>query len=106
MTVQMAVCAAFFFIGIGCVIRANLLLGEIVADVNRLLPEELAISLSGFARRRFFDILAKYRRLYPNGKLAHQMSIWVGVGFACLFGAACYWFFSGAGSVGYVPKHR
>lgn len=100
MTVQTAVSAIFFIVGIGCIIRVNLLFSEIVVEINRLLPAERAIYLSGFERHRFFEILREYRKLYPDGKLVVKLSIWSAIGFASLFGAAGYWFFSGAASTG------
>ncbi|HET6841443.1 MAG TPA: hypothetical protein VFK06_07115 [Candidatus Angelobacter sp.] len=106
MTVQTAVSAIFFIVGIGCIIRVNLLFSEIVVEINRLLPAERAISLAGFARHQFFEILAEYKRLYPGGKLVLRLSIWSAVGFACLFGSAGYWFFSGEASTGYIPRTR
>jgi hypothetical protein len=105
MVVQTVISAALFFIAIGCVIRANLLFGEIVTDVNRLLPKEQAIPVFGFTRHLFFDVLAEYRRLYPNGKLARKFYIWTAIGFACLIGCACYLVFSGVGTAGYIPRH-
>jgi hypothetical protein len=106
MTVQAAVSTALFLIGLGCVIRANALFSGIVAEINRLLPSERAISLSGFVRHRFFEILGKYRELYPDGELVIKFSIWGAIGFAFLFGSAGYWFFSGAASTGYIPRNR
>lgn len=88
MTIQMFVGAALFFVVVGCAVRANLLFGEIVTDINRLVPEEQAISLSGFVRHRFFAILTEYRRLYPDGKLIHKFNAWAALGFACFIGAA------------------
>ena len=106
MTAQVAVSSVFFLLGTGCIVRANLLFREIVIEINRLLPTERAISLTGFARRRFFGILGEYKRLYPDGKLLLRLSIWSAVGFACLFGSVGYWFFSGAASTGYMPRNR
>lgn len=102
----MVVSTVFFLIGIGCMLRANLLFREIVVEINRLIPTERAISLAGFVRYRFFEILGEYRRLYPDGKLVLRLSIWSAVGFACLFGSVGYWFFSGAASTGYIPRNR
>ncbi len=104
MVVQTVISAALFLIAIGCVIRANLLFGEIVAEINKLLPEDQAITLSGFVRHRFFEILTEYKRLYPDGKLVRKMHMSTAFGFACLIGSAGYLFFSGAGSVGYIPR--
>jgi len=98
--------STIFLIGMACMVRANLLAGEIVAEINRLVPEEREISPIGFIRLRFFDILADYRRLCPGGKLALHLSIWSAIGFACFLGSASYWFFSGAASAGYIPKLR
>jgi hypothetical protein len=106
MTVQVTVSSVFFLIGMGCLVRANLLFREIVIEINRLLPTERAISLAGFARHRFFEILGEYKRLYPDGKLALRLSMWSTVGFICLFGSVGYWFFSGAASSGYIPRNR
>jgi hypothetical protein len=106
MTIQVAVSAIFFLISMGCMVRANLLFGEIGADINRLLNGEQAISLAGFVRHRFFEILSTYRKLYPDGKLVFKLQIWAAIGFACFLGSVCYWFFSGAGSAGYIPRHR
>jgi hypothetical protein len=97
---------AVFLVGMGCMVRANLLFREIVSEINRLLPEEQAISLNGFVRLRFFDILAEYRRLCPGGKLIVRFSIWSAIGFICFLGSAGYLFFSGAASAGYIPKLR
>ena len=69
MTFQVVVSAVLFLVGIGCMVRANLLFREIIVEINRLLPTERAISLDGFARHRFFEILGGYKGLYPDGKL-------------------------------------
>jgi hypothetical protein len=106
MTIQTTLSIGFFLVGIGCMVRANLLFREIAVEINRLLPAERAISLAGFARHRFFEILGEYKRLYPDGKLVLKLSIWSAVGFACLFGSAGYWFFSGAASTDYIPRNR
>jgi hypothetical protein len=99
MTVHTAIYLALFFIAMGCVARANLLFGDIVADINRLLPEERAISLSGFTRHRFGEILIEYRKLYPDGKLASRFYIWAAAGFASLVGIAGFWFLSQRGGL-------
>lgn len=106
MTVQATVAGVFFLIGIGCMVRANLLFGQIVAEINRLLPAEQAASLAGFVRHRSFEILGKYRKLYPDGKLVLKLAIWSALGFASLFGSAGYWFFSGAASIGYILRNH
>ena len=106
MTAQTIVSAVFFFIGIGCIARANLIFREIVVAINRTLATERRISPSGFARHRFFEILGEYKRLYPDGNLVLGLSILSSVGFACLFGSVGYWFFSGAASTGYIPRNR
>ena len=106
MTVQVVVSALSFLISMACMIRANLLVREIVVEINRLLPAEREISLTGFARHRFFEILMEYRKLYPDGKLVVELSIWSAIGFASLLGAAGYWFFSGAASTGYILRNR
>ena len=106
MTFQVVVSAVLFLVGIGYMVRANLLFREIIVEINRLLPTERAISLDGFARHRFFEILGGYKGLYPDGKLVLSFSIWSVVGFACLFGSVGYWFFSGAASTGYMPRNR
>jgi hypothetical protein len=100
------VAAVAFLIGIGCMVRANLLFGEIVTEINRLLPKERAVPLAGFVRHQFFDILAEYRRLYPGGRLVLRLSIWTAVGFVCMSGPVGYCFLSGALSTGYVPMNR
>ena len=69
MTFKVVVSAVLFLVGIGCMVRANLLFREILVEINRLLPKEQAISLDGFARHRFFEILGGYKALYPDGKL-------------------------------------
>jgi hypothetical protein len=106
MSVQAAVNTVFFLIGIGCILRTNFLFREIVIEINRLLPAERAISLAGFVRNRFFEILGEYKRLYPDGKLVLRLSIWYAVGFVCLFGSVGYWFFSGAASTDYIPRNH
>jgi hypothetical protein len=106
MTVQSAICAVFLVIGIGCIIRANLLFSEIVAEINRVVPAERAISLAGFVRHRFFEILGEYKKLYPAGKLVLTMLIWCAIGFGSFFGAAGYLFFSGAATTGYIMRNR
>jgi hypothetical protein len=106
MTVQKIVGICLFIISCGCTLRANLLIGDIVSEVNRLLPKGRVIPTYGFVRHRFFDILTEYRRLYPDGKLLRRLYIWGAMGFACWIGSVAYLFFSGAGSVGYIPRHR
>jgi hypothetical protein len=80
MTIQAAVATLLFLAAIGCMVRANLLFREIVAEINRLLPAEQAISLTGFVRHRFFEILGNYRKLYPDGKLVIRLAVWSAVG--------------------------
>jgi hypothetical protein len=106
MTIQVVVSTVFFLIGIGCMLRANLLFREIVAEINLQLPNERAIPVTGFVRYRFFEAICEYRKLYPDGKLVLGLSIWSTIGFLCLFGAAGYWFFSGAASTGYIRRNR
>jgi hypothetical protein len=106
MIVQVLICATLFLIGIGCVIRANLLFGDVVAEINKMLPEERAISLSGFVRHRFGEIMVEYKKLYPDGKLAHRFHIWTAIGFACLIGFAGFLLFSGVGSASFIPRQR
>jgi hypothetical protein len=106
MTVQEVVSAVFFLISMGCMVRANLLFREIVAEINRLTPAERAIPFTGFLRHRFFEVLGEYKRLYPDGKLVLTLSIWSAIGFLCLFGSAGYWIVSGAAFTGYIPRNR
>jgi hypothetical protein len=107
MILQSVICAALFFISVTCIGRANLLFGEIVAEINRVLPEDRAISRTGFfARYRDVEVFAEYKRLYPDGKLVRKMHMWTAIGFACFFGFAGYLFFSGVGSAGYIPRGR
>jgi len=100
MCVRAVIYLALFFIGMGCVARANLLFGDMVRSVNRLLPEAQAIKPWGFNRHRLFEILAEYRRLYPDGKLAVKAYVWTAIGFVSFFGVAVYWFFFSLGSAG------
>ena len=104
MTGQGVVGAIVFLMGIGCIVRANILFREIVAKINQLLPADRAISLAGFVRHRFFEILGEYRKLYPDGKLVLKFPIWSAIGFAFFFGCAGYWFISGAASAAYIVR--
>jgi len=90
----------------GCILRANLLFREIVAEINRVLPPQRGVSTAGFVRLQFFETQEEYERLYPDGKLVLRMSIWGAIGFACFLGSAGYWFFSGAASANYIPRDR
>jgi hypothetical protein len=68
MNLQGVLATTVFLVGIGSLIRGNVLFGEIVADIKRLEPKNQP-NLYGFERHRFFDVLADYRRLYPEGRL-------------------------------------
>ena len=98
MTTPKIVGIVLFIISVGCALRANLLIGEIVSDINRLLPTERGVPIYGFVRHRFFDILAEYRRLYPKGRSLFRLYIWGGIGLACWFGCVGSLFFWQAGS--------
>jgi hypothetical protein len=92
MTVRLVLCAASLFIGMGCVMRGNLLYRKIVDEINRVLPEEKTIDLWGFSRHRLFEALAEHRRLYPDGKLVVRCCIWWAIGFAFWIGTAGCWY--------------
>jgi len=94
MTIQAVVYAVLFFIGTFCIIRANLLFFDVVADVNRLSPEDRAIPLAGFMRHRFGEAVTRYRRHYPDGKLILKMYVWAAIGFLSFFGIAGFWLVS------------
>jgi hypothetical protein len=83
MKIQTIAGLVLFIIAAGCSLRANLLIGDMVADVNRLLPKERAIPVYGFVRHRFFDILTEYRRLYPDDRLLLKFHISGLIGLAC-----------------------
>jgi hypothetical protein len=101
MRVQTIVGLVFFIIAAGCALRANLIIGKIVAEINRLLPKEQAVPVYGFVRHRFFDILTEYRRLYPDGKLLLRFYTWGIIGLVCWLacaGCLLFWTVGPAGS--------
>jgi hypothetical protein len=97
MNIQTIAGLAFFIVAAGCILRANLLMGNIVADINRMLPKERAVPVYGFVRHRFFQILAEYRRLYPEGRLLLRFYIWGAIGFTCWLACGVCLFFWTAG---------
>jgi hypothetical protein len=105
MTLQEVMATIFFLIGVGGLIRANVVFGEITAAINRLEPKEQA-NFYGFQRHRFFDVLADYRRLYPEGKLISRVFLWAGIGSSWVLVATVYCLVYGVGSSGYVPRHH
>jgi hypothetical protein len=105
MKIQTIAGLVLFIIAAGCSLRANLLIGAMVADVNRLLPKERAIPIYGFVRHRFFDILTEYRRLCPDGRLLLKFYILGVIGLVCWLACVGCLFFGTAGPVGSALRH-
>lgn len=105
MNIQTIAGLVLFIIAAGCSLRANLLVGDIVAAINQLLPKEQAVPVYGFVRHRFFDILAEYRRLCPRGRLLLKFYIWCVIGLACWLACVGCLFFFTAGPVGPPLRH-
>jgi hypothetical protein len=98
------ICGLLFLSAVLCVAYANQVFRDIVADINRAIREDQGISLSGFVQHRLFEILAEYRRLYPDGKLIRKFRVWNAIGYACFLGSLAYWILSGVGTAGYISR--
>ena len=75
-----------FFVGISCVVMANLIFAVILGEVNgRREPDEQISML--FVNIRSFEVLQLHKELYPHSQKRTAMYLVAVVGFALMFGA-------------------
>jgi hypothetical protein len=88
-TVRGIVSVALFIFSISCVLRSNSVLLEITREVNRRRPMGHAFALWSFSLRwHLWEILAKHRRFYPDGKLLPRWYFWTATFVASSIGLA------------------
>ena len=66
-----------------CIIRANVIFGRILNEVNSSRGANEQISFL-FVNLRFGQVLAEHRQLFPADDKRRQMHIWLWTGFALI----------------------
>jgi hypothetical protein len=79
--VRVMVFAVFFIAAVTCIIRANVIFGRILDDVNSSRGANDQISFL-FVNLRLRQVLAEHRELLPADDKRRQMKISLWIGFA------------------------